>query len=265
MNYPVPEALAQQASEYLASRLALIEPQTAEEFFAVLLDRAVRATKSGDYGISAALAVRCDDVELIIFGQNTMISARDPFGHAEANAIRCFERFMTLSAARRTGLAAQWHDPYSAVASGAGTEVFVRPVPPSPKPVPASPKTESLLYATLEPCPMCTVAIMNSRIQHVIIASPDEPGGALAPQRLARLPEVWPQIAASQGLQVTFTNSQLPADTAAYIPPELSAMLEKVFWDTKAERDAEVAGGVLFAPDLQRSMRDILKSARQPD
>jgi len=247
------EALAQQATEYSVSSIASIEPHTAEEYFTILLDRAVRATKSGDYGISAALVIRYDDVELISFGQNTIISRRDPFGHAEANAIRNFQRFMALDASDRIKAAAQWINPESVVTSRSGMGIFIRSVSPSRTP-------ESILYATLEPCPMCTVAIMNSRIQRVIIAIPDVPGGVLAPERLTKLPEVWPRIAASQGLQVAFTDSHSPKGTSTYISPELSAMLDNVFWDSKAERDAEVSKGVLFRSDLGTSIKNILRA-----
>ncbi len=35
------------------------------------------------------------------------------------------------------------------------------------------------LYVTLEPCPMCTGAIINTRIQKVVIGAPDPKGGAM--------------------------------------------------------------------------------------
>ena len=256
MNNPYEEALVQ-AHEYLASRLVLIEPHTAEEYFTVLLDRAVRAIEAGNYGISAALAVCYDDVELISFGQSTMISERDPFGHAEANAIRSLQRFIALDVSGRIESAVQWSNSESVATSTGADRIFVRSASPSYG-------SESILYTTLEPCPMCTVAIINSRIQRVIIAIPDEPGGTLEPERLAKLPSLWPRIAASQGLQVDFANSQkFSQDTDTYIPPELSAMLNNVFWNTKPERDAEVSKGVLFKSDLGASMKSALQGTRR--
>ncbi len=38
---------------------------------------------------------------------------------------------------------------------------------------------ECELYVTLEPCPMCAGAIMNSRIRHVCYGLTDEKGGAM--------------------------------------------------------------------------------------
>jgi tRNA(Arg) A34 adenosine deaminase TadA len=256
MSNPHEEALVQQAHEYLASRLVLIEPHTAEEYFTVLLDRAVRAIEAGNYGISAALAVCYDDVELISFGQSTMISECDPFGHAEANAIRSLQRFIALDVSGRIECAVQWINSESVVTSQTGDRIFVRSAPPSYG-------SKSILYTTLEPCPMCTVAIVNSRIQRVIIAIPDEPGGALESKRLAKLPALWPRIAASQGLQVDFANSQFSQDADTYIPPELSAMLSNVFWNTKPARDAEVSKGVLFKSDMGASTKDVLKGIRR--
>lgn len=256
MNNPDEEVLVQQVHEYLASRLVLIEPHTAEEYFTVLLDRAVRAIEADNYGISAALAVCCDDVELISFGQSTMISECDPFGHAEANAIRNMQRFIALDVPGRIECAVQWINSESVVTSKRDDRIFVRSASPSDG-------SKSILYTTLEPCPMCTVAIINSRIQRVIIAIPDEPGGALEPKHLAKLPVLWPRIAASQGLQVDFANSQFSQDADTYIPPELSAMLNNVFWNTKPERDAEVSKGVLFKSDLGVSMKDVLKGIRR--
>jgi tRNA(Arg) A34 adenosine deaminase TadA len=251
MSNPYEEALVQQAHEYMASRLVLIEPHTAEEYFTILLDRAVRAIEAGNYGISAALAFCHDDVELISFGQSTMISECDPFGHAEANAIRSLQRFIALDIPGRIECAVRWINSESVVTSKGGDRIFVRSAS-------SSYGSQSILYTTLEPCPMCAVAIINSRIQRVIIAIPDEPGGVLEPKRLAKLPILWPRIAASQGLQVDFA-SQFSQDAHTYIPPELSAMLNNVFWNTKPERDAEVSKGVLFKSDLGASMKDVLK------
>ena len=37
-------------------------------------------------------------------------------------------------------------------------------------------------------------------------------------------------------------------------------MLDNVFWDSKAERDAEVSKGVLFRSDLGTSIKNILRA-----
>lgn len=40
--------------------------------------------------------------------------------------------------------------------------------------------TECTLYVTLEPCPMCAGAIINSRIKRLVYGAFDEKGGACA-------------------------------------------------------------------------------------
>jgi tRNA(Arg) A34 adenosine deaminase TadA len=231
---------SQRVRQYLASRVDPIPPQSAEEYFTILLDRAARASSTGDYGISAALVVRYGDVEIVSVASNTVLSRRDPFGHAEANAIRQFQNLMAIDAGRRAEHMSAWRGVAEVLASPRPHEVFLRTGLGPQWPC-------MLLYATLEPCPMCTVAILTSHIDRVVIAIPDEPGGALAPERLAKLPPIWPQIARSH-LRVSFTNQ---AENDIFVPAELSALLHSVFWDTKGERDSVVSDGVLLDPDLQ--------------
>lgn len=39
--------------------------------------------------------------------------------------------------------------------------------------------SDSVLYVTLEPCPMCAGAIVQSRIKHLVYGAPDLKGGAV--------------------------------------------------------------------------------------
>jgi tRNA(Arg) A34 adenosine deaminase TadA len=237
----------------LLSQLPPCAPYTAAEYYSALLGRAIQASRDGDYGIGAALVVRYPDVELVVLARNTVISQRDPLGHAESNAIRQLHDFLRLDASARLLNVLPWIDPVSA-AEGSGN-VFVRPASPV---APASPAGESVLYATLEPCPLCTVAIMNSRIENVIIATPDELGGALAPRHLEKLPEIIPRIVASQGMSVKFASTKKDSDPCTYIPEPLSALLERIFWDTKEACDAKLAKGVLFEPGMHAILKALL-------
>jgi hypothetical protein len=88
--------LTERAQEYWDTRLGSISPQSTEEYFALLLDRALRAQRIGDGGISAALTVRCPGFEIVSFGCNTVFSQRDPLGHAEINAIRHLRDLIAL-------------------------------------------------------------------------------------------------------------------------------------------------------------------------
>lgn len=221
------------------------EPYSDAEYFTMLLAAAMQAQEAGDYGIAAALVIRDRRRELISVGRNAVLSARDPLGHAEINAIRGIQ---SMLASRRTHQP-QHPQPWTGgltMASGSASAVFLRPARPRLSPV----AIESVLYTSLEPCPMCTVAIISSRIERVVIAAPDEQGGALAPERLATLPPAWSSLASQQGLSVAFAD-EVP------VLPELTARLRRAFTETKQARDAEVSQGVLLRDDIASAMAEI--------
>lgn len=254
------KTVTRRAEVLLSSGLDSIKPRTAQEYFTVLLDRALQASRAGDYGISAALVVRYDDMEFISIGRNTAISQRDPLGHAEANAIKAFRHFLGLDQSERIQQAVQWGNLASVI--GTDTAIFVRSVDSHRSQAQSAPR--SLLYTTLEPCPMCTVAIMNSRIEHVIIASSDESTGVLDPERLARLPSTWPQFAAIQNLQVTFLNTT--KDRKMQITTDLKALLTDVFSATKDYCNAAILQGVLFLSndEILNSLHGFNRSPGEP-
>jgi tRNA(Arg) A34 adenosine deaminase TadA len=197
------------------------EPGTSQEIFLYLLERAAHARLRGDYAIAAALVVRSRGLETIYFGESTLFSRRDPLGHAEVNAIR---RALAAAASggRRSG-------------SSGSSEVIVRSAPHG--------HDETLLYSTLEPCPMCTVAIINAGIGKVCVAHEDPHAGALL--RLDSLTEVWPAIARERGLEIG-----TPGEMASEVGPELLSRLVDLFESTRGELDQQLEGhGVL--PDAQ--------------
>lgn len=248
------QSLAEDTADYLLSQTRTIPPYSAGEYFAALLGRAVQALNDGDYGISAALVVRYADFELISLARNTVISRCDPIGHAETNAIRQFRKFLDDAPGARVNAVQPWQGPASAATAQHG--IYVRPLAPGKT-------TGTVMYTTLEPCPMCTVAILNSRIENVVIALHDELGGALAPQRLAGLPSIWPKIAAAQRLNVNFTNTDNMSVPDTYLPPPLSALLERAFLDTKEATDAKLTRGTLFAPGTHARLKGLLESSSQ--
>ncbi|HTX80571.1 MAG TPA: nucleoside deaminase [Streptosporangiaceae bacterium] len=225
-------------------------PYTDGEYFAVLLNAAMQAEAAGDYGIAAALVIRAWNTELISVGRNAILSSRDPLGHAEINAIRGIQSVLASQRAHQTQQAQPWTGGLPG-SSGSATAVYYRPAQTALSPG----ATESVLYTSLEPCPMCTVAILSSHIERVVIAAPDERGGALAPERLAKLPPAWSSLAAEQGLTVAFES----AENAAPVAPELMARLSRVFWDTKDARDAEVSQGVLLHDDIASAIAEIVR------
>jgi tRNA(Arg) A34 adenosine deaminase TadA len=218
------------------------------EYFAILLDAAVQAQDAGDYGIAAALVIRSRNTELISLGRNAVLSARDPLGHAEINAIRGIQSVLASQRSDQPQQAQAWT---GALTADSASAVYYRPArtPLSPGAI------ESVLYTSLEPCPMCTVAILSSRIERVVIAAPDEHGGALAPERLAKLPPAWSSLAAEHGLTVAFES----AENAAPVPAELTARLGRAFWDTKDARDAEVSQGVLLHDDIASAIAEMFR------
>ncbi len=256
MHHADSTAVISRIRQYLSSKMAEAEPYTIQEYFTVLLDRAARSLKAGDFGVGAALVVQYDDVELISLGQNTAISQRDPFGHAEMNAIKFFRWFQSLDSSDQTSHVDEWNNAASAIS--VTRNLFVRPAKSRSQAI-------STLYTTLEPCPMCTVATMNAHIERVVIANSDEFGGMLAPDRLVRLPRVWPQLAKDQQLDVTFLDSG-HSTAFASIPLELGTLLREVFTATKEQCHAEIERGVLFDPKASSAINQVLRRVQtSPD
>jgi len=238
-----------ETDDYVATALASAEPYSDAEYFAMTLAAAVRAQAAGDYGIAAALVIRSHETELIGLGRNAILSSRDPLGHAEINAIRAIQSAL---ASQRIGQAEHvrpWTGEISLGSAAGG--VFFRPARPGPP----APGIECLLYASLEPCPMCTVAIISSRIDRVVVATPDEQGGALAPERFAKLPLAWSSLASQQGLAVDFASGDSPI---APIPAKLAARLSQAFSSTKRARDAEVSQGVLLNGNIEAAIAQLV-------
>lgn len=200
---------------------------TAQDYFALLRDRAQAAGEHGNYAISAALVIRDRGLEVVALGANTVFGSRDPSGHAEMNAIRLAHRLGTGERQHR-GLSARVRD----------DSLLIRKIPRS------APQT--ILYTTLEPCPMCTVCIITAGIQRVVIAAEDPPSGALSPSRLGSLPPLWSELAGSIGLEVSFCQSTNPEDTDTYLAPALHDELIEIFLASRKPLDRALGGrGVL--------------------
>lgn len=235
--------------DYVATALASAAPYSDAEYFAMALAAARQAQAAGDYGIAAALVIRSHDTELIGLGRNAVLSSRDPLGHAEINAIRAIQSALASQHTGRPQHARRWTGEIP-LGSAAGAVLF-RPARRGL----SAPGIESLLYASLEPCPMCTVAIISSRIGRVVVAAPDEQGGALAPERFARLPLAWSSLASQQGLVVDFASGESPV---APIPAKLATLLSEAFSSTKDARDAEVSQGVLLNRNIEAAIAQLV-------
>ena len=197
------------------------EPYSAEEYFSFLLQCAKRAEAQGNYAISAAAAVRYGGVELVSLGSNTVFADENPTGHAEVNAIMSLR-----SVARATPRALA-----TALLRGEQQgSLIVRPAPDE--------RAESVLYTTLEPCPMCTVCIINAGIDRVVVAAEDPPSGSLAPDRLAALPVLWPQL--GRDLDVLWCQSTVPVAVETFLPSELRDELLELFLRSRTNLDYQL-------------------------
>lgn len=217
---------------------------SAEEYFTLLLDRARHAGAEGNYAIAAALALREPEGEVVVLGQNTLFAGHDPAGHAEMNAIRAAQRLSRMSAAEREAA--------MAAGEGAGWLRFRAEGRGEP---------QSVLYATLEPCPMCTVCIINAGIDRVVIAVPDPPSGTLEDRRLAALPPIWARLA--ERLEVVWAQSDDAGEDASYLPPTLRSALLQTFADSRDHLDQDlVSGGALDRDALHEVIREHATRAR---
>jgi tRNA(Arg) A34 adenosine deaminase TadA len=189
------------------------QPFSAHDYFDLLFRGAKRAEAEGNYAIAAAATVRSGGVELVTLGTNTVFVDQNPTGHAEVNAIMGL-RSVTVRATLGRG-------------DERNRSIIIRPAPDR--------RTTSTLYATLEPCPMCTVCIINAGINRVVIASKDPPSGSLADQRLKALPTLWPELA--KGLEVVWAQSEQPSATDTFLPQSLRTELMELFSRSRTSLD----------------------------
>jgi tRNA(Arg) A34 adenosine deaminase TadA len=211
-----------------------------DDYFALLAPIAARARDEGNYGIAAALVSRYEGIELVSVAGNSVFSESDPAGHAEVNAIRQASRVASAAADERHALLERGR---------ADGSLLVRHV--------AQSTPSMILYATLEPCPMCTVCTINAGIDDVIIAIEDEPSGTMVSGRLERLPAMWPTLAQQHRLTSKLCQFEDPSDPSRpYLSPSIRRQLESLFHDDRDELDARLASeGVLEHKRLGEAAR----------
>ncbi len=107
--------------------------------------------------------------------------------------------------------------------------------------------SDRTLYTTMEPCPMCTVAIINSGVRRVVVARADPASGAMLDGRLDLLPPVWPRLAAAQGLSAVLAEQDDPQHPH-HLDPRVAAVLCRLFDESQAALDRVLAGGGDGAP-----------------
>jgi tRNA(Arg) A34 adenosine deaminase TadA len=212
---------------------------SAESYFSRLLEQARRAGEAGNYAIAAGLAVHGQFGEFFLTAANTLIGDRDPVGHAELNTIRSAQRLAAVGAD---------HSALVEDALNSGRLTFRECQPADRK---------TVLYTTLEPCPMCTVAILNAGIDRVVIAAPDPLAGTLHADRLGTLPPIWHRLA--RRLDVVWAQSTDPVDTDSYVPETLHGELIETFLRSRDEIDADLEmSGVLDTGRLEQILAEHL-------
>lgn len=227
------------------SRLDSRHVPSTQDYFELLRQRALEAREEGNYAISAALVIRERGIETVTVGANTVFGSRDPSGHAEMNAIRLAHELGVHDA---TNPSKEWLDDES---------VLVRRIPDAAR--------ETILLTTLEPCPMCTVCILNAGIQRVVIAAADAPSGSMLEHRLESLPHLWPDLARTSKLEIGFCQSEHPEDRETYLPDPLRAQLVEIFLDSRDSLDATLSGdGVLDTRSITASAEARLLSGGTP-
>lgn len=193
---------------------------SAEEYFLMLLKKGLETRKEGNYGIAACLVTRDKGKEVIIFGKNKVFSENDPHAHAEMNTIKNARKIISGNKKFIQSLA------------NVG-DIIYRKAPHS--------KKERFLVTTLEPCPMCTVgSVINSDVKTVLIGTQDEYAGACESHRLTNLAPLWKQIADSQNLNVIFAQNKRKSNKISYLSPELQALLNDLFFETKERLDKKL-------------------------
>jgi tRNA(Arg) A34 adenosine deaminase TadA len=212
------------------ARVHLATPAATQDYFRLLAGRADYAAAHGNYAISAALVLREPGRETVFEGWNTLFAEHEPGGHAEMNAIRLAHAAASMPDEGSVPVVQR------ALAAGA---LHARTRADDDT-------SERVLYTTLEPCPMCTVCLINAGVDHVIVAAADPPSGTLERTRLRQLPPVWLHLAESSGLEVSFCQSQDESDQLTYLPLTLYNELLDRFAQSRAELDQALGNhGVL--------------------
>jgi tRNA(Arg) A34 adenosine deaminase TadA len=204
----------------LDRRSGFATPGSHKEYLFILLSNALAALQRGDYAI----------------GANSLFSQSDPRGHAEANALG---KLLALGRSKPSHSLPRI-DPWPGVSKlrGIASGLFVRTLRHFEDPA------SSILYTSLEPCPMCTVVALNAGVQRVCVAGPDPWAGSLSEDGVHDMPPLWAKIQEDQGLRVQYLDKKKNVDREV---PHLAELVGVLFIATKGPLDGELAGGGLLS------------------
>ncbi|KKS79866.1 MAG: hypothetical protein UV54_C0027G0003 [Candidatus Beckwithbacteria bacterium GW2011_GWA2_43_10] len=231
-------AIGKQYVEQHLTRLEKEKPYSPEYYFTLLLAKGIEAREKGNYGIAAAYVVRRGKMEFIFLGQNDMVSANNPHGHAEMNAVQNAKETFTKPVLDDLSIIIDWvprtDEEISAVLARKqdyGT-VIIRQAPENSK-------DEEFLITTLEPCPMCTVgSLKNPAVENVVIGAEDKFAGQVLNGRLEQLSQLWHDATITVNPNIFLMQSKNPDEKDTYIPDKLRELIQDLFFQTKDPLDA---------------------------
>jgi tRNA(Arg) A34 adenosine deaminase TadA len=215
------EVLREEVNEYFKAS-ETPQPYSAAEYFGMIMNKALDTRQAGNYGIAAAFILRLRGYELIFFGQNGLITENDPHAHAEMDSVQQARKLFNCP------------DQIEADAMAAALieqgRLLVRLAPDD--------ETKTIIATTLEPCPMCTVgSVIDTKIDQVIIGAADEYSGAMLDGRLQQLAKIWSDMAENQNLEITLCQNEDPNQTDSYIPKQMQALLNRLFFEHREPMD----------------------------
>lgn len=230
--------------QYLASH-DIPAPRSDEERMLLTTLRAIEARKAGTYGIGAAWRVVINGVEYIAMGGNGLFNQADPTLHAEMAAFRLSghikRAFMEHPDVRIQNASQAREFLGKFLSSEQQHELIIRDTTASFD----GPNAE--LDTNLEPCAMCSVAIINEAalggLRAVHIGSPDSPFAPLGSEGVNTLP---PQFASmlqekikTGVLEVRFIQEDPNSD----VSPEIITLADNIFFRGRDFLDARVREG----------------------
>jgi tRNA(Arg) A34 adenosine deaminase TadA len=240
MKTETPKNFIAIGKEYVNQHLTRVEqehPYSPEYYFTLLLAKGIETREKGNYGIAAAYVIRRGGMEIIFFGQNNMVSANNPHGHAEMNSVQNARETFTKPIFDNLSIIVGWEprtdEEISAVLSRKQEYgmVIVRQAPENSK-------DEEFIITTLEPCPQCTVgSVKNVAAENVIIGAADPFAGQVLENRLDHLSPLWSDPKITVTPSILLMQSENPKETSTYVPQELLDLLNDLFFQTKAPLD----------------------------
>ena len=188
-----------------------------QEYLGFAMVWGLKALSAGTYGIGAVYVVNHDGEEWVIAGRNGLRTDRDTSKHAEMDSIDAVESISR------------------------GEESYKDRVILKRKAKDNEDRT--VLFTSLDPCPMCRVRIHNHNIPNVMVGNADPLAGAFIGENKEMMPPLWNMIMEAQGTKVMLANNN--PDDYAYVDPKYLPLIKKMFELNREDIDHELSEGGL--------------------